>query len=433
MTTTAGSPAPKSRGSRHHRHTKSSSAINTAVSLPPKNNGSQPRNLPHHSTAHHLQSPPARGRTNESIHDTRPEGPSSKKKRSRRKPKDLTKTSPTRDDKIAASDNNNLPPTPNRPTAKNEAMMPPSPTTTPGRVYAGPTFHHSPAPASLPVPKFFSKSVPAPRAPGLQAMLEESSEDLQTSPPENHLERLFRADREQRAMRKVRGEDNSDNESSSDSSNRDVFSMEPISPARQIFKTPQSAARPNANRSATEPVFSMDLDNSPKPPSPPRTAPLRENGEQEKSAALLQFLLQSPVSMDKFNPKPYSAASPSPPSRVPTSFRAGSPLNQKSNNVNVNRSPAPQRRLNYTPNNNEAPQTPPKMFTRIPYNSQPRTQVSNNSHMPTRQLPRILFDTKKEAEPSPYVKDIADMENNLRRMLKIDAHESTRHGGVLIG
>ncbi|KAI5803181.1 hypothetical protein EDC01DRAFT_497645 [Geopyxis carbonaria] len=429
MNSKASSPAPKPRGGRNHRHTKSGSAINTPVSLPPKNTASQPRNLPHHNTAHHLQNPPPRGRTNEPTHDTRQEGPGSKKKRNRRKPKDLPKSSPTRDDKITASANINLPPTPNRPTYKNEVMTPPSPTMTPGRVYAGPTFHHSPAPASLPAPKFFSKSVPAPRAPGLQAMMEESCEDLQTSPPENHLEKLFQADREQRAMRKVRGEDNSDNESSG-SSNRDVFSMEPMSPTRPIFKSPQSAVRPNANRSVTEPVFSMDFDSSPKPPSPSRTAPPRENGEQEKSAALLQFLLQSPVSMDKFNAKPYSNASPSPPPRAPLSFRAGSPHNQRSNNVNTNRSPVPQRRLNYTINNVEAPHTPPKKFTRIPYNSQPH--VSNNLPISARQLPRILFD-KNEAAPSPCAKDITDMENNLRRMLKIDAHESTRHGGVLIG
>lgn len=47
--------------------------------------------------------------------------------------------------------------------------------------YAGPTFHASPAPSSLPVPKFFSKSVPSVAADGLQARMEEEPDGYKKS------------------------------------------------------------------------------------------------------------------------------------------------------------------------------------------------------------------------------------------------------------
>ena len=49
--------------------------------------------------------------------------------------------------------------------------------------YAGPTFHASPAPSSLPIPRFFSKSVPsAVSASGLQARLDASPSRAPPSP-----------------------------------------------------------------------------------------------------------------------------------------------------------------------------------------------------------------------------------------------------------
>ncbi|KAL2350482.1 hypothetical protein BJ546DRAFT_820417, partial [Cryomyces antarcticus] len=85
--------------------------------------------------------------------------------------------------------------------------------------YAGPTFHASPAPSSLPVPKFFSKSVPADTPPqSLQSRLDAESENSGSSsisdvtPPITHavpverhespLDIFFKADREEKAKRR---------------------------------------------------------------------------------------------------------------------------------------------------------------------------------------------------------------------------------------
>jgi len=84
--------------------------------------------------------------------------------------------------------------------------------------YAGPTFHASPAPSALPIPSFYSKSVPdSPGVKGLKSVKEASVEketsspnNLFTSPPANSqaspfqreespLDFFFRADREEKA------------------------------------------------------------------------------------------------------------------------------------------------------------------------------------------------------------------------------------------
>ena len=66
------------------------------------------------------------------------------------------------------------------PTAATGASKPtpstPGPNNTPSKAYAGPTFHASPAPSSLPLPKFFSKSVPnVDKTTSLKNMLDQES------------------------------------------------------------------------------------------------------------------------------------------------------------------------------------------------------------------------------------------------------------------
>ena len=100
--------------------------------------------------------------------------------------------------------------------------------TTPSQAYAGPTFHASPAPSSLPIPKFFqkslSKSVPeTTQAKGLAAMMDSevseeapSPESSEPSPVREKAERLqqqaeegspldifFRADKEEKARARL--------------------------------------------------------------------------------------------------------------------------------------------------------------------------------------------------------------------------------------
>jgi hypothetical protein len=92
------------------------------------------------------------------------------------------------------------------------------PTATPAKkamAYAGPTFHASPAASALPVPRFFSKSVPADtKSSSLQTRLEEDEDGAGQSPTEDNaalapevreespLDVFFKADREERAKRK---------------------------------------------------------------------------------------------------------------------------------------------------------------------------------------------------------------------------------------
>ncbi|KAI4161005.1 MAG: hypothetical protein LQ342_005290 [Letrouitia transgressa] len=66
---------------------------------------------------------------------------------------------------------NDTPRSENRP--KSFQLTPGKKNVTPSRPYAGPTFHASPAASSLPIPKFYSKSVPElNKAPSMQTMME---------------------------------------------------------------------------------------------------------------------------------------------------------------------------------------------------------------------------------------------------------------------
>ncbi|KAL8674379.1 MAG: hypothetical protein Q9168_001239 [Polycauliona sp. 1 TL-2023] len=93
---------------------------------------------------------------------------------------------------------------------------------TPSRAYAGPTFHASPAASSLPMPKFYSKSVPdANKSTSMQAAMKEaaelSSDQSEDSPTpsfaqhvgdkqsreESPLDIFFKADREDRERKRL--------------------------------------------------------------------------------------------------------------------------------------------------------------------------------------------------------------------------------------
>lgn len=106
-----------------------------------------------------------------------------------------------------------------QPKNNRKSQTPGRSTATPSQAYAGPTFHASPAPSSLPMPKFLSKSVPeANKGAGLSARLENeaieglSPEISKGSPICENVERVqqhigeespldifFKADREEKA------------------------------------------------------------------------------------------------------------------------------------------------------------------------------------------------------------------------------------------
>ncbi|KAL8771300.1 MAG: hypothetical protein Q9209_003205 [Squamulea sp. 1 TL-2023] len=102
------------------------------------------------------------------------------------------------------------------------SLTPGKKSTTPSRAYAGPTFHASPAASSLPMPKFYSKSVPdVNRASSMQTVTKEASEtssdQSEDSPTpgfaqrvgeeqvreESPLDFFFKADREQKERQRL--------------------------------------------------------------------------------------------------------------------------------------------------------------------------------------------------------------------------------------
>lgn len=172
---------------------------------------------------------------------------------------------------------------------------------TPTKAYAGPNFHSSPAPSSLPVPSWFSKSVPATPTTGksLQAMLQinETKLSLSLEEPESHLQMLFRVDKEEKARNyqratcppKLAALANGSPESNphlspdvSDISSLDLFTM---GGEKDIQTSPQSSykIRPQV-------LFS----NTSKPSQVPT-----EEAARKRADALKSFLNQSQVSSEK--------------------------------------------------------------------------------------------------------------------------------------
>lgn len=109
-----------------------------------------------------------------------------------------------------------------RPDQRPISLIPGKKNATPSRAYAGPTFHASPAASSLPMPRFYSKSVPdINKASSMQTAMKEaaelSSDQSEDSPTpvsaqrvgeeqareESPLDIFFKADREQKARQRL--------------------------------------------------------------------------------------------------------------------------------------------------------------------------------------------------------------------------------------
>lgn len=146
-------------------------------------------------------------------------------------------------------------------------------TMTPAKpAYAGPTFHASPAPSALPVPKFFSKSVPAAGAEsGLQARMERAAdrttEQSDSSPETDNptlareqqkspLDIFFKADRDEKAKRQS---------SSGFASLQAQLSPSHSRPSSQLEDSP-SVSRPRLTPSnSSRDIFAMDMDGADSP------------------------------------------------------------------------------------------------------------------------------------------------------------------------
>lgn len=290
MSTTE-SPAPKSRG--RHRANKSTPHANITTPSKSQYNNAQ-------STLRNVVTPPQSPA--QAPKAQQQSTPSASTKKNKRKPKprprdvntDVHYVHQGYDSPTASSndESNAFPPTPTR------GVM-----STPTKAYAGPNFHSSPNPSSLPVPSWFSKSVPATPSTGtsLQAMLELSEETLSQSleEPESHLQKLFRADKEEKAKRAsvvasmpmlatlAHGSPETPRHQSPDILNNDVFTMD----TEKTTLTPPSEMPPQV-------LFRA-------PPQTPRV--LGDMEARRQADALRSFLSQpqmSPVGVEAVAERP---------------------------------------------------------------------------------------------------------------------------------
>jgi len=253
--------------SKGHRHTRS-------AAIPPATASSQNPQNPHHlnSQAHALNAqsdmnysgqpttPPRTPRREEptrssSQNDSAVPETGSKQRLRNKKPKNVM-TSPA-----VIRNARNSPPF----TGAQSAGIPSSakPISTPSTAaYAGPTFHASPAPSALPIPSFYSKSVP--ESPGVKELRNReasSSQSPTATPPsslqprfpreESPLDFFFKADREEKARARS-------------ASSTQTGPFQPPSKSPLSSKTPPVTTHPNrpcnVNRNSSSGMFAMELE-----------------------------------------------------------------------------------------------------------------------------------------------------------------------------
>lgn len=261
-----------------HRHTRS-------AAMPPATASSQNPQYPQYpQNPHHLNSRAyainSESETNQSVQPTTPPRTPRNEAQSSYNTKTNTAAHETGSKQIPRNKRpKNLPSSPA--VMRNDRKTPPltgapsagpsyaKPISTPSTAaYAGPTFHASPAPSALPIPSFYSKSVPD--SPGMQGIRSLREASISESPirgpgpmPHVHPEReespldfFFKADREEKARARS---------ASSTQAAVPVTGPFPL-PTESIrtSRTPPahgSQNRPrNPNRISSSNIFAMELD-----------------------------------------------------------------------------------------------------------------------------------------------------------------------------
>ena len=223
--------------------------------------------------------------------------------------------------------------------------VPPQQPLTPSRAnetpaYAGPTFHASPAPSSLPIPKFLSRSVPnVDKTSSLKSMMERETAEttsesdnsplLENSKPiqdrrareDSPLDIFFQADREAKAKARIGNSGEQSGLRSGTQNHVRHHSRHPTdSSVGGMFPLEMDGAAPETSNSANN--------SAPITPAPKAMTEADNRDEQLKAQTLaLKKLL--------FSPQPQRLASSSPRSGAPqqglgspppkTTFRGGSP------------------------------------------------------------------------------------------------------------
>lgn len=170
--------------------------------------------------------------------------------------------------------------------SQNISLTPKRTNVTPAQAYAGPTFHASPAPSALPIPKFFSKSLPPAENDGdLKAMMQEhSSEDSSTKSDDSptmskllHVEKVrtkeaspldmfFNADREEKARRLLG--------ITTTAADEDFNPQNKSSQIKHVPRSPNPSPGPETGHtrhtasSSTSDVFPLEMDASGKAKTP---------------------------------------------------------------------------------------------------------------------------------------------------------------------
>jgi hypothetical protein len=365
---------------------------------------------------------------------------------------------------------------------------PPSskPITTPSTpAFAGPTFHASPAPSALPIPSFYSRSVPeSPGIKGLKAFKEPSSSDSTTPPPapvsnhreESPLDLFFRADREEKARAR--------SASSAQSAVAVSAPFRPPSESPHTSQTPPASTGHSRLRQSSKMspsgMFAMELEGSASPGvpyGPAFSTPYAERitaaraslafsaskeGAQKTSSseALKAYLFAGP---QQSSPTPSSSSGLSSsrtstasaePRNTPPLF-GGSRGNGTSPFSKVNNYPASQEfktpsthgpktsgrpssglRQEVTPtktptktpdrNANYATSTPSRIYARP---SDANDFISTFTRSAVSPIPASPYGASPVNKPG----DLKDMEDSLRKMLKLESAGSSGASGPGIG
>ena len=469
---------------KRHRHTRSAAPVSSGNTPPQNPHNPHHLNLQAHAHNTHIDmsypaqpsTPPRTPRrdnrngshnTNSNTH----ESGSKQKTRGKNRPRNVT-SSPA-----VKGNDRSTPPL----TRAQSAGMPSSakPISTPSTAaYAGATFHASPAPSALPIPSFYSKSVPdSPGLKGLRSVQEAPSTKQSPSPPipeassvkqyqreESPLDFFFKADREEKARAR-----------SVSSNNTTGAAAGPFQPpgASRNAQTPQAPNSQNRTRqghtskSSGSGMFAMELDGPTSPGTPfgpafstpyaerinaarSGTTPTREVPQQhvDRSEALKAYL--------------FSGHTLSPPttngSGVNGSFSSSSQFTSNSAKTSPVSSSRPQQNghvFNHNANgtsNRPRPLgrssglrqevTPTKTPTRTPdrnffYDNSPTTSRMNGHLSPSNQNDLTARFMSQNASPSPTSPygvssgnrgaDLQGIEDSLRKILKLD---SARHSGA---
>jgi Proline-rich nuclear receptor coactivator motif len=486
--------------SRGHRHSRSDAIPLTSAS------SQNPQNPHHLNQQAHTRSSQSETKTNQlasaSQSTTPPRTPrrsnqppaqsantngsdsgSKQKPRNKNRPKNVN-TSPA-----VMRNGRNTPPL----TGAQSAGIPSSakPINTPSATaYAGPTFHASPAPSALPIPSFYSKSVPdSPGVKGLKSAKELQLKDtpppnsLFTAPPPNNLfqreesplDFFFRADREEKARAR--------------SASSAQAAVAPTGPFQPPMESPRSSQTPpalpthsrprhgHANKMSVNGMFAMELDGESDAGTPYGPAfstpyserihaarasiesaqsveqPFRDSQQSlDRSEALKAYLFSGhPLpSSDEFKT---SGASP-PPAQISPS-RTHQHTTTHASGLRSAGLPTRPHYNNYSQeSSNQVPRlpgrssglrrevTPMKTPTRTPERNDPYSQPPRlfpNTSTPAANdfigtmAPHALSPGQISATGQPSeskTDDLQGMEDSLRRILKLD---SARSSGVVGG